>query len=69
MSLGFQSKAVIENAARYSMIWTLRIKVPHAAIAVILAYAMGAGTVYAVSKKSQRQESLQTQKVEQIVCP
>lgn len=51
------------------MIWTLRIKVPQAAIGAILAYAMGAGTVYAVSKNSQRQESLQTQKVEQIVCP
>lgn len=45
------------------------LKIPHAAIAAILAYAMGAGTVYAVSKNSQRQESLQTQKVEQIVCP
>ncbi len=29
----------------HDMIWTLRIKVPQAAIGAILAYAMGAGTV------------------------
>ncbi|WP_161938104.1 hypothetical protein [Mastigocoleus testarum] len=50
------------------MIWTLRIKVPQAAIGALLAYAMGAGTVYAVSNNSQRQESLQSQKIEQIIC-
>ena len=52
---------------RYRMIWTSRIKVRQAPIGALLAYTMG--TVYAVSNNSQRQESLQSQKVEQIVCP
>lgn len=57
------------NSNENGFTWIWRIKVTQAVMGSILSYLFGAGTVYAVTQNYQKQEAVQSQKFEQVICP